>query len=254
MLIFVTIHELAHIFAAKLIFLRESKKFRLKQFIITPLGETAIIENIERISGNGRASIYLAGPLSNLIISLIFVENRSSIFFLGNLALFLINMLPAFPFDGGNLCQLFLGNIFGVMKGNRFLVFITNLLGFIMMFLGAAQIALFPYNGSLLCLGIFLYKNCKNQIARNMVDFYRYEILDKVKFHYRKELKQRKLLVSKNMGSYEVFKKLTYDYIHEIYISDMDVSLKEEQFCEIVGKTGLNGTIGGVYEAANFPT
>ena len=69
-----------------------------------------------RTDFSAEAKIVLAGPLGSFLLSLIFRGSE-----VGNInrMLFLINLLPALPLDGGRLFRLFLWRTLGVFRGNR---------------------------------------------------------------------------------------------------------------------------------------
>lgn len=115
----VLIHELAHAWVANK---RGWRVFRVKLDLFT--GSAAIDTNIpERDS----IPVVLAGPLSNLILaisciplSIILEETGLSPFlntlFIINILMFIFNMLPIFPMDGGRILKDFL---FLKMPSNR---------------------------------------------------------------------------------------------------------------------------------------
>jgi len=94
------LHELAHFLAAKI--LGESPK----QINIMPYGcslATGKIKNDKKA-----VLIYLAGPLLNLFFMLF---ARHEIIFNTNLTMLLVNMLPIYPLDGGNILNIMLKRI-----------------------------------------------------------------------------------------------------------------------------------------------
>lgn len=103
----VLLHELGHVaFALKLkVFVEEIELF--------PFGGIARIENISKFGGYTEAKISAAGPLISGIIALIcffspFKSSYIELFFKYNFALFVFNILPALPLDGGRIARNFL--------------------------------------------------------------------------------------------------------------------------------------------------
>lgn len=104
------IHEAAHAFAA------EKRGYKLKRITLMPYG-AVISGDIEGISYRDEIVVVLAGPLVNLAIYLAtvalwwlfpetypYTETAAT----ANLGLFLVNLIPAYPLDGGRLllCSL----------------------------------------------------------------------------------------------------------------------------------------------------
>ncbi len=108
-LLFVTFHELSHIFVGYLL----NKK--LRKLKITISGCTAIFkkEHIQYKEKNINEIFFLiAGPLSNGVLALIF--NKVSFIFEINIFLMFLNLLPIYPLDGyrivENLLKIFLSD------------------------------------------------------------------------------------------------------------------------------------------------
>ncbi len=96
--LFVFFHELAHVMVAALF------NFELRRINIRISGINAVIKgNIEGLKG---MLVYLAGPLSNIILAVAF-RNIKMIFEI-NIALSIINIVPIYPLDGYNILKLIL--------------------------------------------------------------------------------------------------------------------------------------------------
>lgn len=100
-LLFITFHEMSHLFIASLFGLLPKKiKIRVSGLM---LEYNAL--NINKIKW---LSIYVAGPLSNLVLAAIFKDIK--IVYELNLALCIINLVPIEPLDGYNVLKIVLIN------------------------------------------------------------------------------------------------------------------------------------------------
>lgn len=98
-LLFTVFHELSHIFVASIF----GKKITAINF--TVCGLNANIEGINKIQTSWLL-IYLAGPLSNLILAII--TRKIYLSFVINMVLCVMNLLPIYPLDGFKILNLFL--------------------------------------------------------------------------------------------------------------------------------------------------
>ncbi len=151
LLLFVTVHELGHCLTAL------AFGAKLKQIFITPIGEKAIIENMDSLSYGKRQLILLSGPLISLIMACIywFIENRYD--YAGfHLLIAGFNLLPFLPMDGGNLLLNCAGKTWGTVKVAGYMIKVSKGFGYFLIFLGILQAIFSPFNLSLLFIGIYI--------------------------------------------------------------------------------------------------
>lgn len=106
--LFITFHELAHISVASL--------FGINPIMLNVnISGLNVILNERRKTGVKWLWIFLAGPLSNVILAIIFkfVPMVCGI----NVALAIINLLPIYPLDGYNIMKVML-NLFKISDKN----------------------------------------------------------------------------------------------------------------------------------------
>ena len=106
-IIAVLLHELAHYSVAK------RYGYKLNKMCLMPYG--AMLYGAERIGVKESAIIAFAGPICNLILAAFCVASwwffpntypYTEEFFEVNLSLFLVNLIPVFPLDGGKIVLL----------------------------------------------------------------------------------------------------------------------------------------------------
>ncbi len=100
----VTIHELGHIFVARL------RSIGVSEFKLGIFG-AAIFPREQLFSYKDEIFLCLGGPAANLLsvaVCLLFKISPSSLFIMSSLALGALNMLPIKGFDGGRILSAFL--------------------------------------------------------------------------------------------------------------------------------------------------
>ncbi len=132
------IHELAHLFAAKKLGLTSS------YVVIYPFGVNLRLKNTILYSLTDEIIFYISGPFANVLMALAtlpFLDESIFIydFYIKNVALFFINLLPLVPLDGGMIFKKILlyklgfdgatlvSRIFSVLT----LILVTAILGYI---------------------------------------------------------------------------------------------------------------------------
>lgn len=151
------IHELGHAITA------DRLGYRLKRVVLMPYGAVIKGDNVE-MDYRDEIKIALSGPLLSLMIAGLFVSlwwlvptayPYTELVVVANLSLAAVNLLPAYPLDGGRVVTAAASMWLGRKKARR----ISRILGII---LAAAVICLFIYsiftaiNLSILFFGLFI--------------------------------------------------------------------------------------------------
>ena len=156
--LFIIFHELAHL-TITLLFGKEIENFKfslsgvcieLKKKRFDLKGNKRLKkENIEEII------LYLAGPISNIILAYIFNNNKMICEI--NIAFAIINLLPIFPLDGYNILDNLL-ELFSMRLKKRevILEILSNILIFILFFIGIVQL-LFLFNPSIIMFSFYVF-------------------------------------------------------------------------------------------------
>lgn len=133
---FVVMHEYGHALSAKYY------GIKTKDIIISPIGGVARLESLPKKSLH-ELIIALAGPAVNIVLAVVlsvitvifgnfdlsFIGEKAFVFdswtelvkylILMNVALFVFNLIPAFPMDGGRVLRALLSMWIGRLKGTR---------------------------------------------------------------------------------------------------------------------------------------
>ncbi len=238
------LHEAAHVVVSKYFGVETEK------VIITPIGLVGKLKAFDFLSTYKKAAIVLAGPLTNLLIAIastIFAPENSFIAS-ANLIIFFFNMLPIYPLDGGRLFIIFSNNVIGAMNATNVLRKISNGFGVLIIILGFVQVVLFPYNVSLLCMGLYvLFINRTFGIDGQMA-FIKVMTFGKGKLSqgvlplkYHVALDDVQLAKIINMLSYN-----TYFVLHIFENGNELATITEQQLINYILTVGLSGTIKDV--------
>lgn len=101
LMLFISIHELAHMFAGLIL------KLKPKALEIEPFGIEIVFESFENTEQN-KIIIAIAGPIVNFLIAFIFsfIQIKSqNVIINSNLILAIFNLLPIYPLDGGRILK-----------------------------------------------------------------------------------------------------------------------------------------------------
>lgn len=241
----VTIHELAHIAVAKLY------GAKLSKIIIYPIGEMAIIENLFLVKPLKRIAIICAGPAINITLGFLFMAlgNNSIFKFISmtNFSIAIFNSLPIYPLDGGRLIHLILSASIGILNSNEVVIFISKLFIIVITLIGIIQVILYPFNISLICLGMYLKSSIKKEEFNLSLDFFeiiftKTELIKKYKCIYTNIV-----TVSEDTCIRDILKYLKIDRLYKIYIVDKDLNslgvITENQLIKFIIKYGIRANI-----------
>lgn len=157
--LFILFHELSHMFIAAILGKEISNfKFSLSGVNISFKEDYLNKNNISKLKD---ILIYLAGPLSNLILALIF--RKSEMIFNINIFLAILNLLPIYPLDGYNILENIISLFFYIKKCNIIMGFLSNISFTILLILGIIQLITFN-SPSIIIFLLYVYilnNNCK---------------------------------------------------------------------------------------------
>lgn len=249
--ILVFLHEIAHILTARFFGLKCSK------INLTPIGQMAVLENLESLPKLKKIIIVLAGPILNIIFVIIcnfFTNDEVQLIKQINLSIAFFNLLPIYPLDGGRIYHYILGDKIGILKSALIVKKTSLILSYIIFLLGFLQMALISYNISLLCLGFYLIKINKNEYLNFTFEFYKY-ICNKMKLNKNEIFKINEIIVDKSVLNKQIFISLTQEYYTIINICEngsIKWKITEKEFIEKIQLNGLNGKVYDLIQDATI--
>ncbi len=207
-----TLHELSHLLAAKMIGLRPA------YMAFHPFGVNLKLKNKIICRLSDELILYLAGPLCNILLACLslflyrFYPNPWLRFFYGcNIILFVMNMLPVTPLDGGIALKKLLMYRAGYKRAGRIMTAVSAIIGAGLFLLGAYVLYVTRFNYSVLFLSVFLLGNAFTQKEKYNVDyvkelmFYKDKHSPRVRHHIENEgADYRKTSEKFNSGAYSV--------------------------------------------------
>ena len=147
----VFVHELSHVLVAS------DFGYDARSITLYPFGGIARIEMPVRVPPKHELYIALAGPLSNAVMALMFLPlawfygEPYGLLLLLNFVMFLFNMLPSYPMDGGRVMRSLLARKYGHNKATRFALAISR--GFAWIYLIGGVVM---YSPLLVMIGAYL--------------------------------------------------------------------------------------------------
>ena len=171
-MIFALIHELSHLVCGVLL------GFKVNTLRIMPLGFSIEFESVvEDYNNKIRKSnmiavkkiiIALAGPLINLLIvicGIIFNVNMNIVY--SNFLIFIFNLLPIYPLDGGRTLKNVLKILVGNRKANKYINTVNNVFTIILTMLASILIAVYKNIAILVILIVIWWMTIKENDKYN---------------------------------------------------------------------------------------
>lgn len=174
------LHELSHLTAALIIGLTP------KKLSLHPYGVSLTLKNKIIYSYLDEVILYLSGPCMNILLALfsIIVFGRGKYydyFYISNMLLFFMNILPVKPLDGGVLLNKTLMRFSGV-KSAKIISNILSLIFFLLfLILGILIILKTGFNPSVLLISGLFFINLFAQDEKYSVDFLKEFLFQKEK-------------------------------------------------------------------------
>lgn len=220
------LHEIAHLIAALGIGLVPS------HISLLPFGTNLKLKSSFVYSLSNEIILYMSGPLFNIILCLLispFIQKSHIIqlFYNNSIALFLFNILPILPMDGGVVLKKILAHRIGSRRGEIILRIVS---GILILFLIMIEIYLLiknNFNFSILVAVIFLTGNIFTNKEKHHIElakellYYREKDKKKIKavkgYLVKEDANLKNLIKNFSLGNdYVIFRENTDGKIQEI--------------------------------------
>ena len=230
-----TVHELSHLLAAVCIGLRPAR------IVFYPFGVNLKLKNTLVYSISDEIILYLAGPLSNLLLALVCVVLFRDIagwerFYLQNLLLFGMNMLPILPLDGGVIVKKILAHRLGTKTAQRLMQGVSAVLIAGLCVFGGYLIYQNRFHASITFLVVFLLGNIFCSREKYQIDFVKELMFYKEKGQRYNHQTVKTMLMKKGSDCRKVAEHFTTGSYYVVFCVDekgrIDELLTETQIME----------------------
>lgn len=208
-------HELAHTLAATCIGLK------ISHISFFPFGVNLKLKNKMVYSLADEVILYISGPLANVLFALaaviiynIYPSQSIKLFYISNIMLFVMNMLPALPLDGGIILKKILSYAAGEKTAMKVIRGISAVISLILLFVGFGVLYITKMNFSILVFAVLMAGNMFTQSEKYDVDFVK-ELM-----FYKKKVsnKIKHIIVSEKLDYRKIVKQLDKKFYHIIYL------------------------------------
>lgn len=213
------LHELAHLVFALIIGLVPEK------ISLQPYGVCLTLKNKIIYSYIEEAVLYLSGPCMNIVLALVslvfFGRGRySDYFYVCNLVLFFMNIIPVKPLDGGILLNKTLTRAFGVKTARKISLLISGLFFLVFLIIGVYVIIKTGFNTSVLIMSALLFVNMFSQDEKYSVDFLREFLFYKEKKEVPLCTKTKIIVADKDYNSIKIAENFKYGIYTIVFIKE----------------------------------
>lgn len=214
-----TLHELAHMAAAMCIGLRVS------HIALHPFGVNLKLKNKMVYALSDEIILYLSGPLCNAAFALfavfvyrLYPNDNLKFFYISNIMLFVMNMLPSAPLDGGIVLKKIIARLWGSGMAERISRIVSVVCASLIMALGVYVLYKSGWNFSILLFAALMIGNIFTQKEKYDTDF-----IKELMFSSHKNTDKVAHIISSYGSDYkEIAKKFNLSRRNVVYIVDED--------------------------------
>lgn len=241
------LHETAHKIVAKKL------GYSVGQITISPLGAT-LYADTDEFSPKDEFYIALAGPVMSICLALLCVctwwiypefYNYTMDFCMANFSMFLLNLLPIFPLDGGRILAACLSKHMPRKSVSKVLCAITIIFGVILIFLTIISV-MHTFNYTFGVVGIFLI--CSLLCGNKENSYKRVLDIGKKRKKLMHGIVRKNIIVPTSMPLVKVFSLIDISGYFVIHVVDENFNEKfqvgENEFLEIMKNCDASMQIG----------
>lgn len=198
-----------------------------------------------------------SGPLMSALIALLFANVRSYGYLLdfqiSNTVIFLLNIFPVLPLDGGNFLNSFLTYRVGYIKAHLRMIEITRVGGVFFGFFGIIFLLLSKYNISLLVISGFLLYNLREE--RKKLVFLRKMIFTKEFDRNGNGIRVKHMAVVEQVMALALTDYFGYNFVCHFFVYDHQMALlgtlTQSEIIDGIIEHGAEVTVGKLLGGTN---
>lgn len=219
-------HEISHGIAASVC------GVSIEYLEVLPFGCAAHIGTYELFSGGKEILMAAAGPLINLLLagiaggiapSLPIDMTVLQIFIKANLALALINLIPAYPLDGGRIFQVLLSFVLSQIAAKKITAWAGIVMGTVLSIAGLYSILSGSVNVSSLLVGFFLIVSAVGGLKNAVYEFIRTASHKRKLLHKSGHIDVKQHILSEERRVGDMLKNLDSRKYNLIRVIDQDL-------------------------------
>ncbi len=231
------LHEEAHAFVAKKL------GYKTEKILISPLG-ASLYADTDEFTNNDEFKIALVGPLFSLSLSFICVcmwwiypesYNYTMDFCMANFSIFLLNILPIFPLDGGRVLSSKLSRNLSRKNVAKIVNIITIIFSILLIFLSIISL-FFKFNYTFGVVGCFLIISLVSGGREN--SYKRVLSLSVKQRKLKRGLVRTQIMVVQSLSLAKIYSMLDQNIYYEIYVVDENFKtlfvVEEVDFIELI--------------------
>ena len=255
----VTLHELAHFCVAC------RYRVGVSGFVVMPFGVCLRLKDSMIDDPVQESMICAAGPASNLVMLTLALFLRDVLpvpvgwidfFIYSNVSIFLINVVPIVPLDGGRILRALLTHKFGFIQSVRMTNIISQINIALIGLLGIYILYKTHFNVSIMMLCAFLLFNMSAEKKNSELTVMRQIVYSKEKLTRREIMPVKELAVMEHTDAKRLLKSFSYNSYYLINVMDKSLSIKgvlsETQVIHAITFAKKSMTLGEVLQNKTY--
>lgn len=217
------LHELAHCLAALCIGLK------ISHIDFYPFGVNLKLKNKLVYSIADEMILYFSGPFCNIVFALAAIiiyshypYDNIKYFYVSNIMLFCMNMIPSMPLDGGILLKKIIAYRLGYNSANKIMTVISGLFSAMIMGLGIYVMYITKFNFSVFLFSVLMIGNVFTQSEKYNVD-----LTKTFMFNNKKKKSVRHIVIENECDYHDIVDKFIPKDYNMVYILNDDGKVQD---------------------------